>query len=120
MINTIDRRVRSLAHLASTKAYSSEIRRGKHCAIVFDNQCNIVASFVNCGRIHAEEGAVAMLEKQTSSSKYTLLVVRTMRSTGQTNMSKPCKRCEAAIQKCAKIDQVIYSEGNGKFGFIYM
>lgn len=116
---TIDRRVRSLAHLASAKAYTSEIRRGKHCAIVFDKHYNVVASFVNCGRVHAEEGAVALLQQEhQTSSNYTLLVVRTMRSTGQTNMSKPCEKCEAAIQNCAKINRVIYSEGNGKYGFI--
>lgn len=117
---TIDRQVRSLAYLASTRAYTSDIRKGKHCAIVFDKRYNIVASFINSGRVHAEQGAVAMLEKHQKNEEgdYTLLVVRAMRSTCQLNMSKPCEECDTTIRNCSSIKRVIFSQAHGKYGFI--
>jgi hypothetical protein len=110
-----DRQVRSLAYFASAKAHSSNIRRGKHCALILDEDRRVIASFVNCGIVHAEEGAINLI---TSSEKknLTLLVVRTMSSTGEIKFSKPCSKCEAAIQRAKNIRTVIFSMDHGEFG----
>ena len=118
----IDRRVRSLAHLASAKAYTSRIRRGKHCALILDRNYNVVASFVNEGTVHAERGAIDELLSHTMSHDvdhgYTLLVVRAVTSTGEIKLSKPCVDCEHAIKNCSMIRSVIFSRDHGRFGIM--
>ncbi len=111
----VDRQVRSLAHLASTKAHGSNIRRGKHCALILDQDRRVIASFVNHGEIHAEEGAINMIGN-SECKNLTLLVVRTMSSTGEIKFSKPCPKCEEAIHRSKNIRNVIFSMDHGEFG----
>ena len=110
-----DRQLRSLAHLASARAHSSNISRGKHCALILDKDRRVIASFVNCGIIHAEEGAINLIAC-SKQKNLTLLVVRTMSSTGEIKLSKPCSKCEIAIQRTKNIRNVIFSMDHGEFG----
>lgn len=111
----VDRQVRSLAHLASAKAHGSVIRRGKHCALILDEDRRVIASFVNHGMVHAEEGAINMIAR-SEHKNLTLLVVRTVSSTGEIKFSKPCQKCEEAIQRAKNIRNVIFSMDHGEFG----
>ena len=119
MLN-IDRRVRSLAHLASAKAHSSLNRRGKHCALIIDKDYNVVASFVNEGTVHAEQGVINKIMSGDvpcdEDRGYTLLVVRAVTSTGEIKLSKPCENCANAIKSCSMIRSVIFSCDHGQFG----
>lgn len=118
----IDRRMRTLVHLAYAKAHSSRIKRGKHCALILDKNYNVVVSFVNTGTIHAERGAVDLFMSSSLYSGdgfYTLLVVRAVTSTGEIGLSKPCANCENAIRNCSVINSVIFSCDRGQFGMLW-
>lgn len=97
---------RNLVYLACSKAYTSKIVKGRHCAIILDEENNIVSTFVNCmtcdgkASIHAEVGAVQSLCSSDIeiTKEFTLMVVR-VNLLGEITLSKPCKNCEDTVRE---------------------
>jgi hypothetical protein len=110
----VGRTVRSLTYFASGLASESQVRRGKHCALIFDKRYQVVACYVNDERAHAEQGAIEMLPHGLSD--LTLLVVRAIHSTGELGMSRPCHACRAAIDRTPAIVRCLYTKGCGEYG----
>ena len=109
----INRRVRSLLHLACTKAEVSLVRKSLHCAIVFDDRYNVMSIGVNEGSVHAEDRAIDMVGKRKNGN-LSILVVRVCKTTGEMKMSKPCACCAQTIRRSG-ISSVYYSAGDGRF-----
>jgi tRNA(Arg) A34 adenosine deaminase TadA len=112
-MRVINRRVRSLSHLACAKAEAALVRKSKHCAIVFDDRYKVMSIAVNEGFIHAEGKALEQIEKKHQSDNLSILVVRICKTTGEMKMSKPCACCTQTIRS-AGIITVYYSASDGR------
>lgn len=117
MANTFSntRFYRNLVHFACSRAYTSDVIKGRHCAIILDENKNIISIFVNCftcdgkSTVHAEAGAIQAL-KSTGvqiNKNHIMLVVR-ITIPGNITFSKPCFNCERKIKESG-ISTCIYT-----------
>lgn len=112
------KRWRELIHFAYEQAATSNVVRGKHCAIVLDPDFNIVSMNVNTRCTHAEAGAVRKLSPAVRPERCFVLVVRNTLE-GKMTMSKPCDNCASAMRSSG-IHTCVYSCGENKFEKQYL
>lgn len=130
--NVVDYEIKNLSPYKATKAETNyahlafhlalkkgKVKHGKHCAIIYDENENIVTSFVNkhcilpCGNLsstHAEAGAIKMAKKENPDINLTKCKLMVIRANfhGCFTMSKPCIECYKTIEKSG-IKTVIFS-----------
>lgn len=114
--------IRNALFMAGAFAVHSPVKKGRHCAIVLDENLKRVAVFYNTyvdrcnyrkGTIHAEVGAISKIPPHVDRSKCTLVVVRS-NFNAEKKMSKPCENCEKHIQ-ASGIRHCLYSTTEGLF-----
>lgn len=125
-ININNKKLRNLIHYARSKCYESNIRHGKHCAIIFSNSnFEILSMHVNKkidnASIHAEAGAITNFDhniinfglKNVDINDVTILVIRSDMM-GYIKMSMPCVECFEEIKRNG-IRRVIYSVSDTEY-----
>jgi deoxycytidylate deaminase len=113
------------AHLAFHLALQhGKVKHGKHCAIIYDENDNIISAVVNkynilsCGKqisTHAEVGAILKAKKLNPNldlSKCKIMVIRG-NFIGAFTMSKPCINCYNNIISNG-IKTIIYSNNSSQ------
>ena len=108
---------RSNAFKAYQMALTSQFKRSRHCAVIFDNDFNFICASVNYGVIHAEVAVITKYSGVIPMNAWILVVCGNM--IGKMKMSKPCLDCYKCIKKSG-IKKIIYSTGHMKFDVVYL
>lgn len=117
------KKIRTHAYFAYNKALTSNVKTGRHCAILLDEKYNKIDYFVNisCGRnsIHSEKGLIDKIKSENSTFDFSNCKIIVIRGNflGKLTMSKPCKNCYDSIVNSG-IKTIIYSSGHNKFEII--
>jgi deoxycytidylate deaminase len=119
-----NRTIRNYLHLAYSIAYKSDVRKGKHCAIVVDNRDDIHSVGINQlltvgWSTHAEVKALDDLRIAGGSTVGKTLIVIKIRKLGGFGNSRPCLACLNII-KARGISKLIWSGNNGEFHYAYL
>ena len=117
--------IRNYAFMAYQLALTSPVKRGRHCALILDNESNILEIFVNkynfenSGSVHAEYGALKNYFKNNGSypKNCWMLVIRG-NMLGDIKQSRPCLNCLNSIRE-HKISKVVWSTGYMEFEAAY-
>jgi deoxycytidylate deaminase len=105
------------AYLAYETALTSTLKRSRHCAIIFDEDCNPISISVNYLEIHAEVAAIMDAGSDFPEGSWMLVVCGNM--LGKMKMSKPCLRCYNFVKKSG-IKKIVYSTGHMNFDIVYL
>lgn len=109
-----DKIKRNIVFHAFTYAMNSEIKNGRHCAIVFYKSWdNIIAMSINDDTNHAEINAMEMITDNVDVNKCFILVVRA-NMLGKMSLSMPCNKCKESMTRRG-IRRCIYSIDHFKF-----
>ncbi len=119
------KKIRNYAFMAFQLALTSSVKKGKHCALILDNNSNILEIYVNKlisrrKSIHAEAGVIN--EYITKNNKHPtncwIMVIRG-NMLGDINLSRPCLKCYDYI-KSYGIDKIVWSTGFMEFEVNYV
>lgn len=109
---------KNFIYLAYQLSLNSDVKSGKHAAIVLDDELNIVCTSVNNRTHHAEKNAVDLLKNFDPNKEYTIITVRGNYLGNITN-GRPCFECYKSMLE-GNIKEIIYSSDNNCFKKIYL
>lgn len=117
--------IRNYAFMAYELSLTSSVKRGKHCALILDEESNILEMFVNTyndegnNSIHAESGAINNYFKKNERIDNCWMLVIRGNMLGDITMSRPCLNCYNNIKK-HNIKKVVWSTGYMVFEGAYI
>lgn len=120
-----DKKIRNYAYMAYEIALTSKIKKGKHCAIILDNNSNILEICVNKyvsnkKSIHAEIGVInTYITKNNKNPINCWIMIIRGNMLGDINLSKPCLDCYKYI-KNYKFNKIVWSTGYMNFEVNYL